>query len=136
MCPGDPSVARREVGHGTRRIAAAAVASLGLTAGVIASALQDGASFRPAQASSRLRYHLDRGVLARPSGSLQTGQSAATDLGTLGGADSSAVAVNDSGEVVGWSDTPAGDQHAFSWTASGGMVDLGTLPGYAGSAPQ
>ena len=49
------------------------------------------------------------------------------DLGTLGGITSHAVAVNESGEVVGDS-AIAGDTatHAFSWTAAGGMVDLGT----------
>jgi probable HAF family extracellular repeat protein len=57
------------------------------------------------------------------------------DLGTLGGTSSFAVAVNDSGQVVGASFTP-GDvaQHAFSWTAAGGMVDLGTLGGTFSSA--
>src|SRR5439155_1354085 len=51
------------------------------------------------------------------------------DLGTLGG-NASANAVNDSGQVVGWSN-PTGDFrfHAFSWTPAGGMVDLGTLGG-------
>jgi uncharacterized repeat protein (TIGR01451 family) len=52
------------------------------------------------------------------------------DLGTLGGSSSAAAAVNDSGQVVGYSST-AGDSetHAFSWTPSGGMIDLGTLGG-------
>ena len=47
------------------------------------------------------------------------------DLGTLGG-DSTAFAVNNSGQVVGVSDI-SGNRHAFSWTRQGGMVDLGTL---------
>jgi len=51
------------------------------------------------------------------------------DLGTLGGAGSSAVAVNASGQVVGEATTAAGQGHAFSWTRTGGMVDLGTLGG-------
>src|SRR5207245_72610 len=53
-----------------------------------------------------------------------------TDLGTLGGTSSGAIAVSASGQVVGES-TTAGDTatHAFSWTAGGGMVDLGALGG-------
>lgn len=53
------------------------------------------------------------------------------DLGTLpGGAWSEAVALNDSGQVVGTSNAKAPyDNIAFLWTQAGGMVDLGTLPG-------
>jgi probable HAF family extracellular repeat protein len=54
------------------------------------------------------------------------------DLGILGGERSSAFAVNDRGQVVGWSDTTGNVEifsHAFSWTEEGGMVDLGTLGG-------
>jgi probable HAF family extracellular repeat protein len=54
------------------------------------------------------------------------------DLGTLGG-DSMACGVDASGRVVGWSYIllPGNiiAQHAFSWTAAGGLVDLGTLGG-------
>ena len=52
----------------------------------------------------------------------------ATDLGFLpGGIDASASAINDSGQVAGYSDLSSGQRHAFSWTAGGGMQDLGTL---------
>jgi probable HAF family extracellular repeat protein len=51
------------------------------------------------------------------------------DLGTLGGNDSTAVAVNDVGQVVGGSATANIRFRAFSWTQAGGMVDLGTLGG-------
>lgn len=51
------------------------------------------------------------------------------DLGTLPGGDySSAFAINDSGVVVGTSNTST-STHAFSWTLGQGLTDLGTLPG-------
>jgi probable HAF family extracellular repeat protein len=51
------------------------------------------------------------------------------DLGTLPGGDySSAFAINDSGVVVGTSNTST-STHAFSWTPAKGLSDLGTLPG-------
>jgi len=53
-----------------------------------------------------------------------------TWLGTLGGDRSWAYAVSADGSVVvGKSENAAGRFHAFRWTESGGMQDLGTLPG-------
>jgi probable HAF family extracellular repeat protein len=57
------------------------------------------------------------------------------DVGVIGGDPSVAVAINDLGQVVGTS-CPEGPclTHAFYWTESGGLQELGTLPGYPRSA--
>jgi probable HAF family extracellular repeat protein len=51
-----------------------------------------------------------------------------TDLGTLGGTTSEAAGLNTLGDVVGWSATADGANHAFLYR-NGQMIDLGTLPG-------
>lgn len=65
------------------------------------------------------------------------------DVGVIAGNWSVAVAINDLGQVVGTScivechgtmDPPPTPAHAFFWTESGGIEDLGTLPGYARSS--
>jgi probable HAF family extracellular repeat protein len=50
-----------------------------------------------------------------------------TDLGTLGGKLSTPYAMNDLGQVVGLADRADGTYHAFVWSASTGMRDLGLL---------
>ena len=50
------------------------------------------------------------------------------DLGTLGGAYSTATSINNTGNVVGYSTTASGQTHAFLWQ-DGEMTDLGTLGG-------
>ena len=57
-----------------------------------------------------------------------------TDLGTLGGKNSFALGINALGQVIGASDTAAGQSHAFLWTKAGGMQDLGTLGGSVSKA--
>jgi probable HAF family extracellular repeat protein len=51
------------------------------------------------------------------------------DLGTLGGTMSVAYALNELGQVVGYSTTETGARHAFRWTPGVGMQDLGTVDG-------
>jgi probable HAF family extracellular repeat protein len=46
------------------------------------------------------------------------------ELGTLGGASGSATEVNGVGQVVGYAEAAGGGNHAFSWTRTGGLVDL------------
>src|SRR3954451_8963469 len=50
-------------------------------------------------------------------------------LGTLGGAESFALSINEPGEVVGASQLPSGNYRAFLWRAGQGMRSLGTLGG-------
>ncbi len=58
-----------------------------------------------------------------------------TPLETLGGNSSSASDINDSGQVVGKSDTSSGGNHAFvTGTNGSGITDLGTLGGNSSRA--
>ena len=53
-------------------------------------------------------------------------QETMTDLGTLGGNFSRGLAINGSGEVVGWAETKAGATHPFLWNGHT-MTDLAPL---------
>ena len=66
------------------------------------------------------------GVTAKAQGYTYT----ALDLGTLGGSSLTATALNNLGQVVGFSTTASGATHAFMTGANGfGLTDLGTLGG-------
>lgn len=72
------------------------------------------------------------GLLATPVSMLQAAplqpHYIIVNLGSLGGEGTSALGVNDHGQVVGWSTTAAGQRHAFMYS-NGFMTDLGTLVG-------
>lgn len=51
-----------------------------------------------------------------------------TDLGSLGGRETQGRDINDAGQVVGWSQTAAGQYHAFLWE-NGTMTDLAPVVG-------
>ena len=53
---------------------------------------------------------------------------AMTDIGDLGGGIAEAADVNESGQVIGWSNPSGRNYHAFLWE-NGQMLDLGTLGG-------
>jgi probable HAF family extracellular repeat protein len=55
------------------------------------------------------------------------------DIGNLGGTAALAWRVNERGQVIGWATTASGNTHAFVWTASRGISDLGTFVGGTGS---
>ncbi len=57
-----------------------------------------------------------------------------TDLGTLGGDESFAYAINNAGQVAGTSSSLSIDTHAFIYADVTGMTDLGTLGGYVSTA--
>ena len=71
--------------------------------------------------------HGFRWVDADANGHVNPGE--LVDLGTLGGTNSRAWAINDSGIVAGESETADGHTHAFIYNDLAGMVDLGTLGG-------
>jgi probable HAF family extracellular repeat protein len=52
-----------------------------------------------------------------------------TDLGTFGGSQGQAYAVNRDGIVAGWAEDGSRRALAFRWSAAGGMQSLGTLGG-------
>lgn len=76
----------------------------------------------------------DGSLRSRHSALTWAATGAVTEIGTLGGDDATASAVNASGTVVGTSQFTTGEEHGFVWSALGGISDLGTLGGSASSA--
>jgi len=74
------------------------------------------------------RYGKPQHCVEHPQHAFSYSNGVMTDLGTLGGNNSSATALNATGTVVGSADTAAGASHAFV-DRSGVMTDLGTLDG-------
>jgi probable HAF family extracellular repeat protein len=78
-------------------------------------------------------YGVRKPCVVHPEHAFRYSGGVMTDLGTLGGTDSAANAVNDSGTVAGSADLAGGASHAI--VESGGvMTDLGTLDGPAASS--
>jgi len=50
------------------------------------------------------------------------------DLGTFGGSCSNIGWMNNSGQIVGYANTPDENNHAFVWNKKGGLKNLGELP--------
>lgn len=61
---------------------------------------------------------------------------AVQDIGTLGGDATLANDLNNAGQVAGGSIRTDGSEHAFVWSAGGGMLDLGVVSGADNSRAQ
>jgi probable HAF family extracellular repeat protein len=74
-------------------------------------------------------------VLALPNSLLAAPQYVITDLGTFGGTYSSAIGINEAGQIVGFAYSSGNAaMHPFQWQSSTGNQDLGTLGGTLGMA--
>jgi probable HAF family extracellular repeat protein len=68
------------------------------------------------------------GIVTAPSSAAQTPAYTVTELGTFGGARSTASSINNSGQVAGFAETVDGRSQAFVYI-SGTLFNLGTLGG-------
>jgi probable HAF family extracellular repeat protein len=85
----------------------------------------------------------EAGYVAAGTGSTESGSFVAAiwtpergmvGLGTLGGAESQAAAINGPAQIAGNSSLVNGNRHAFFWTPGQQMADLGTLGGNESTA--
>ena len=74
-------------------------------------------------------------TLTAPTNDLGSGEYIVVHLGTLGGATSDALGINDRGQAVGWSRDALNRPQAFLWQ-NGSMSGLGFLPGWESSVAQ
>lgn len=79
-------------------------------------------------ASGQVAYSLSTD-LSSPVRALFYDGSAIQDIGTLGSTFARVTGMNNAGQIAGVSHNIAGDIHSFVWSRTGGMIDVGTLPG-------
>ena len=115
-------------------------------AGVIVGGLTDGGFVRAPDGqttilvNSRTEGLNEAGQIAGTRNfraALHTPENGFVDLGTLGGPQSSAIKINESGQVVGWSQLLGKSGltgHAFLYTPGVGMADLGVADGFDASS--
>jgi len=79
-------------------------------------------------------YYATHGAPEQRAFYLSSGSSAVKDLGSLGGADCLAHAINSRGQVVGISSTAAGSEHAFLSAPDGGVLsDIAPTYSFSGA---
>ena len=76
----------------------------------------------------------DLGQVMLPPSSIWTSAGGKVDIGSLGGGNTTAAAINNLGQVFGSTNDEFGRTRAFVWTSAGGMVDLNT-PGMPVDTP-
>ncbi|MGF6274804.1 putative HAF family extracellular repeat protein [Massilia sp. UYP11] len=82
-------------------------------------------------ASGQVAYSLTPDIFSAPINAYFYNGSSSQNVGSLDGPGdfARATGLTNSGRVVGVSTNPAGDTRTFIWSSSGGITDIGTLPG-------